>query len=443
MNPSNLAGHGSVSLSRLRSLSASRLVRQNLVLFIGGLTGGVGGFVYHALAARALGPRGYGEVASLVALYSIGTSVNLVLTLVLARYTAALQTDGRAGAIRHLLLRSTGLLSLPAGLLLICSVLLATQVQGFEHLDAPGPVIWLGAAVAAVWFLSVPRGILQGTQRFPALSLNLGGEIVVRTSVLTLLLKLGLGVSGSMIAVLTGCLAAYAVGLYAQRRLLRQPSETVHMRSMLGFTLTATAGTLGILFLYNFDVILAKHFLSAQQAGIYGGLNKIATIIYFLTLSVSQVLFPRVVEAVARRGHPGRLLLLSAGITGTMGVVTIAAFALVPRLIVHVLFGSAFDAAIPYVLPVGVIGLGLSLDNLLVQFFMAVHDRLFIPSLALACVLLAASISLHHGGVGDVVADVAAVVYGLLLLLVLRTVRLMPRLRPEMVAEPQAVPEPA
>ncbi len=41
---------------RLVQLSESRLVRQNAVLFAGGLVAGIGGFVFHAIAGRILGP---------------------------------------------------------------------------------------------------------------------------------------------------------------------------------------------------------------------------------------------------------------------------------------------------------------------------------------------------------------------------------------------------
>jgi len=435
VNSTKVAGRPADVVGRLKFLTDSSLVRQNLTLFVGGLVAGVGGFAYHALAAHELGPKGYGEVASLIALYSIGTSVNLVLILVLARYAATLQAQGKMGAIRQLMVRSSVIVALPAAAVVLLAVVMAPQVQSFEKLGSPTPVVWLGIALAVIWFVSVPRGLLQGTQRFASLSLNLGGELVVRTGFLVLLLSVGLGVSGAMIAVLIGAGAAYVAGMFGQRHLPPRQPGSVHLRTMLGFTFTAVIGTVGILILYNLDVILAKHFLSPQQAGIYGGLNKIATITYFLTLSVSQVLFPRVVEAVARRGHPGRLLLLSAAITGTLGLGAILVFAVVPGLIVKVLFGPAFDSAIPLVLPVGFIGLGLSLDNLLIQFFMAVHDRVFVPILVLACAALAVLIALFHAGVASIVVDLAAVIYVLLVTLALRAVRLMPQLRPEMVAD--------
>src|SRR5207237_8507027 len=99
----------------------------------------------------------------------------------------------------------------------------------------------------------------------------------------------------------------------------------------------------------NHDVTLAAHYLNSQAGGIYGGLNKIGTILYFLTLRVSQVLFPRVVEAVAKDEHPGRILLYSAGLLTLLGAGALLVFGVVPGLVVGVLFGPSFQDAVPYV----------------------------------------------------------------------------------------------
>jgi O-antigen/teichoic acid export membrane protein len=147
------------------------------------------------------------------------------------------------------------------------------------------------------------------------------------------------------------------------------------------------------------------------------------------------VLFPRVVEAIAARRHPGRLLLLSGGLMAVLGVGAVVIFGLTRGLVASLLFGSQFSAAQPYVLAVGVIGLGLSLDNLLVQFLMAVHDRVFIPILAASCVLLVALIAVLHTGLTQIVGDVLVTIYVLLAVLVLRCVLLLPRLAPEPAAD--------
>jgi len=417
-------------MPRLRWLRSSRLVRQNLVLFAGGLVAGVGGFVYHAIAGRVLGPSLYGDVASIIAIYAVFTTPTLILILVLARYSATLIASGTTDSVRYLVLRSTQLIAIPSVLVIVAGFLLAVPTADFLHLHSPLPVIWLGIGIAVFWQVGIPRGILQGIQHFTALSANLSLEMVVRCTALALLLAAGTGVVGATIAVLAGVAFAYLIGIYTLRGQLRAGGEKAPLRSMVGFSVTATAGTLGILLLYNLDVILAKHYLGAHDAGIYGSLNKIGTILYFLTLSVSQVLFPRVVEALASNNHPGRLLGVSAGIMGLLGAGALLVFGVLPGLVVRLLFGSAFADAQSFIFLVGLIGLSLSLNNLLVQFCMAAHDVWFIPLLAAAVVVLAASIAVYHAGVGSVVADVLTTQLALLAAMTARLLFLLPRLRP-------------
>ena len=79
----------------------------------------------------------------------------------------------------------------------------------------------------------------------------------------------------------------------------------------------------------------------------------------------------------------------------------------------------------------------LALDNLLVQFFMAVHDRVFVPILAAGVVLEGVLIFLFHARVGQVVMDVLVALLALLVLLGIRCYVLLPTLRAESVAEPE------
>jgi O-antigen/teichoic acid export membrane protein len=411
------------------------LVRQNLVLFIGGLVAGVGGFVFHAIAGRVLGPAVYGQVAFLIAVYAVGTAPALILVVVLARYTATLAARGDAG-LRTLLTRTVRLVAIPSLVAVLLTTIFARHIAAFEHIGSTIPILILGFSIALIWLVAIPRGILQGLQRFPALSLNLSLELILRTTAVFILLKAGYAVSGAMAAVFIGLAVCFALGLYSLRDHFRRGAARVQLRVMAGFSLTAAAGIIGIQILYNQDVILAEHYLSGHDGGIYGGLNKIGTILFFLTLSVSQVLFPRVVEAVAREEHPGRILLWSAGILAALGAAALMVFAALPGLVVEILFGPAFNDASPYVFAVGVIGLALSLDNLLVQFFMAVHDRVFVPILALACVAEGGLIFFFHARVGEVVVDVLVSLVGLLVLLCIRCYVLLPNLRASSLAEP-------
>src|SRR6266567_3290025 len=202
--------------ARLARLRQSRLVRQNIILFAGGLVAGIGGFVYHAIAGRVLGPEVYGQVAFLIAVYAVGTGPALILIAVLARYTAMLNARGDPG-VRSLLARTVRLIAIPSLFLILLTTLFARHIAQFANLGSTIPILILGFSIALIWQVAIPRGILQGLQRFTSLSLNLSLELLVRTVVVVFLLKAGYAVSGAMAAVFAGLAFVFCLGLFSLR----------------------------------------------------------------------------------------------------------------------------------------------------------------------------------------------------------------------------------
>src|SRR5207253_4819022 len=127
---------------------------------------------------------------------------------------------------------------------------------------------------------------------------------------------------------------------------------------------------------------------------------------------------------------------LSGGLMTMLGLGAVVVFGLTKGLIASLLFGPQFAAAQPYTLAVGLIGLGLSLDNLLVQFLMAVHDRVFIPILGFAVVLLVGLITVMHRDLSAIVLSVGITIFVLLAVLGLRCLLLLPWLRSRAETEP-------
>lgn len=397
-----------------------RLLTANVVMLVGGVVGGTGGFAYHAIAARMLWPAAYGEVASLIAVYTIAITPTSVLTLILAHNAATLATNHDPGGVRLLVVSTVRSLILPCVAVIVLGIVLAPPTAAFLRLGSPMPAIILGIVVAATWLLAVPRGALQGIQRFTALSANLSSEMVVRSLSLVPILLAGFAVSGAMAALLAGALFSLSLGVGWLRGLPAQPAAPVNRRGIGSLSAVATAATVGVLMLFNLDVILAKHYLAPHDAGIYAGLNKLGSVVYFLTLSVSQVMFPKVVELGGARGTQGRVLLQSIGVLCLLALLPMTALAAAPSSVVRALFGPGFAGAVPLAPLAGLIGFGVSCVNLAVQFFVAVRDRWFIPLLVSGCALEAALIGVSHDDVAAIVRDVLVAVFTLLVLLVVR-----------------------
>src|SRR5207302_4784293 len=165
--------------------------------------------------------------------------------------------------LRTLMTRTIRLVAIPCLVAILFTTLLARPVANFEHLGSTIPVLILGFSIALIWQVAIPRGILQGLQRFTALSLNLSLELLIRTTVVFLLLKAGYAVSGAMAAVFAGLAFVFCLGLYSLHDHFRGTGTRVRLRVMAGFSLTAAAGIIGVQILYNQDVILAEHYLNS------------------------------------------------------------------------------------------------------------------------------------------------------------------------------------
>ena len=109
--------------------------------------------------------------------------------------------------------------------------------------------------------------------------------------------------------------------------------------------------TIGVTALYNTDVILVRHFLSAYEAGLYAALSVLGKIIFFGTAPVVTTMFPLVSEAHARGERYHRIFLLSLMfLVAIAGSVTLL-FTILPTFMMKLLIGSQYLDAAVYLAP--------------------------------------------------------------------------------------------
>jgi len=108
------------------------------------------------------------------------------------------------------------------------------------------------------------------------------------------------------------------------------------------------------------------------------------------------------------------------GVLCLLALLPMGALAAAPSPVVRALFGPGFPGAVPLAPLAGLIGFGVSCVNLVVQFFVAVRDRWFIPLLVSGGALEVALIAVRHDDVVAIVRDVLVAIFTLLLLLAVR-----------------------
>ena len=384
----NLMRESQTRTARLRALSRrlapAGIVRNNAIFFVGGVVAGVFGYAFHFVVGRLLGPAAYSVVASAVAAVYLLTLPSLVIQLIGVRFTSVAVAHGDDRALRPLL-ALLSLISLGLGLLvaLVFGFGLG-PLAGFLHIADLRIVGVLAISTLTGMLVSTNRGILQGLQRFGILSVNLVIDGVAKLAVAAALIIAGLGPVGAVIGLVAGPIVAYLQSLGTLRRLPRgTPGRPIEIGQLARYAAPAAIAVVGVTYLFNIDVVLARHYLSARDAGIYAAGAVLARAVYFLGLTVAAVMFPEVATRHARDQGHFRVVDLSLLFLAAVGIAMIAAYLLVPALVL-LPYGNQFDAVRPYLGPFAVALTLLAIANLLVNYFLSVNSARFAAPLLLA-----------------------------------------------------------
>jgi hypothetical protein len=153
----------------------------------------------------------------------------------------------------------------------------------------------LGLTFIVIFGMPLNLGTLQGLQRF-----NWLAAITLLSAFLRLVLSmgfvlLGLGVNGTILSIVVSALLAYLVSFQPLQEILRgSRTSTGSLRSLWSYSVLAAVAVTGIVALYSIDTVLAGHFLSAPEVGLYAVSATTGRAVLFITSSVLTIMFPRV-----------------------------------------------------------------------------------------------------------------------------------------------------
>jgi O-antigen/teichoic acid export membrane protein len=374
-------------------------------------------YAFNLVMSRLLGPADYGALGALLALVLVGTVPGVALQAVVARHTTL--AGEAVGRLWSRVLVAVVAVGAALGLLTVAA---SPAVAAFLHLPSLGPCLWLAAALLPLPLLSAVQGMLQGREWFGALAAVLLVSAAGRLAVGVGLVEDGLGVSGALAATAMGSAVAVLVavprlrakGGWERPRVAlppRWPGKGSSAAAFGGEVAAAAAGVLGLLLLANVDVLLARHFLTAEASGLYAAGGVLTKIAFWAPQFVVTLVFPRLVTATDRR----RLLGRSAAVVAAVGAPLVVAAALAPGLAARLSFGEAYLDVGPALPLFAALGTGLALVQLVLFTGMATADRAMYRLLLAAVAAEAALVALFlHDSVAEIVGASLAVVAALL-----------------------------
>ncbi|NLG56071.1 MAG: polysaccharide biosynthesis protein [Rhodococcus sp.] len=281
---------------------------------VGSMTANIASYLLHMPASRWLGPAGYGEFASLLAVQLFLAVPALALQTVVAREVVR---GASVRAVRALVTKCVVIVAVAS----VAAVPLVSWALGISAVATASALLVAPVLV----LLTGEQGILQGQGRFTALSVVLAAAGVGKVVPAVVVLAVGGGVVGALVASAAGTLA---VSLGARFVVADQTAGST-TRFGVRDVLTASQVQLVLIALSSIDLVLAKAVLSEYDAGLYA-LGAVATkAAFWLPQAVGVVLYPR----MANPAQSVQAIRAALGVLVGLGVVVVCAAAVLAPLV--------------------------------------------------------------------------------------------------------------
>jgi O-antigen/teichoic acid export membrane protein len=381
-------------------------------------------YVLYAVLSRVFSTDDYGAFTAVAGVAFVAAVPALAVQAVVARHVAVGRLESPGGrAELAVLLRWAWWLG---AALFAVSLVAAPAVVAFLHLDDVGPALAMAAWLWRLTVVGAYLGVLQGAGRLRAFA---------RLFVLFAVLRLALGAVGGILGEATGLgvtgafaglVASGALTVAIGRRLVGiGPGDAAAARSRtaLGREVAAAAhGLLGVVVLCSLDLVLARHYLSAHDSGLYAAGSIIAKGAFFLPQFVAYAGFRQFTDAAHHASAVRRGLLTVVALGAAM---TVAAVVLADP-VIRVASGERYVAVAHRLWLFAALGAVLALVQLVVYVGIARRRNRLTATLWIAALTETAVIAAAHGSITEIVLSALAVAGALALIgvfLILRTLR--------------------
>jgi O-antigen/teichoic acid export membrane protein len=315
----------------------SKLLGGSLTLLAGSGLVGLTNLVYNVATARLLGPTGFAHATAVYTILMLISGITLSFQVVCAKYVARSVSPKAQAAVFATLHQRSWIAGIAIGLLLF---LFKGPLTGYLNLPNTALISLLAVGAAFYIPLGVRRGYIQGIHAFGPLAINFMLEGLVRVGGVFLLIELGMGVRGAVLASVLAVIVAYFVAL---------PSPGLTSLSFRGVAISFQEGLQAIVFfsgqtvINNFDIVLVKHFFPPAEAGFYAAVALVGRLVNMCAWSVVNTMFPVSAGAGSEEHDGSPVLFTSLLLVFLILSVLIFGLWMVPSFLWKTLFGSQFE----------------------------------------------------------------------------------------------------
>src|SRR3989344_5346448 len=318
------------------------LLKDNLTLFLTMFFAYIINYVFHFYVGRTLGPEDYGVFGVLLSIIYIIVMPLMAIQTTLSRYVTELNVKNEKEKLAYLFSKSLKKIGTFGLIISILFIVMSPLLSSFLKIEIISPLIILGSSILFAFLVPVVRGFLQGVQNFKILGLTFIIESFSKIFFGIPLVFLGLGVNGAIAGFALSFFLPLIVLLYFVKNLFKERKMKFDTSGVYKYSFPVLIMLLALTGLYTWDVVLVKRFFDPIEAGQYAALSLFGKIIFFATLSISMVMFPKILELNSQNKESLPLLFKSIIITLFLGGTASFIYFLIPKFIVAMLFGEEY-----------------------------------------------------------------------------------------------------
>lgn len=405
----------------LFSLRKSKLLRANVIMVGGNTAANFGAYLFHLVTGRLLSTSEFGALESLISLFNILSVPLSAINTVVVKFVSGWWSKGEKTQIvglydrLHALLRS--LFFVGGGIFLLAH----TPVMEFLHISSFASFLFLDAAVFFGFLQFLNRAMLQGLAKFSELVITQFIEAYGKLLLGIAVLALGFGSPGAFGAFVASGIVSFIYTTFVVRRWIgtSKPEKRASLKPLVKSTIPSFFMTLSLMSLFNTDVVLVRHYLSAHESGLYSSLSVLGKIIFFGLSPVATAMLPMVVDAHTKGRGAHKIFLVSLLFTSLMAIAVTAFFSFNSTQVVRLLIGSQYQMVGAYLTMFSLFISLCALLQVMVLFFFSIHKMLPILLLGVGAVSQAIMIVLTHSTILSVIQASLAISASLFLALLL------------------------
>jgi len=381
------------------------LIKSMLIVFAGNLLFSVENFLFQFIMARMFTIGEYGTFNSLLSIYVIiGVPVGTIL-LVSAKFTSEYTALENHGQLKYFLMKFFRNMLLLSLLLFALFMALTPLTKEYLHVDSYTPLIIIGISLLVIYLLPVNLGVLQGLQKFTALSMAniVNGLLKLLTG--AALVYVGFGIGGALASFIVATVVVIGItSVPLVRQFRHYTSEPIdNGKSVLHFSYNTLIASVCFSFLLYSDIILVKHFFSAENAGLYSSAVILGRIVTFLPAALAMVIFPKVSEQHTLKNETHSLFFKGLWITFAVTLSAAIVIAAFPELLITIALGSKYVSSAPLLRLLAFALMPHAFIGLILKYNLARNSMSFIYSLVAACFIQWGLIYRFHEQLMDVV----------------------------------------